>query len=162
VPKSASRRCEQPRSSQRSSSSRFLATALILFIAVTDFDGVTIFAVSEDVGSLLPWLIFLAAIGSQTSAIVNATESRSDMMVEAKVPRRLTFPIILIPALAIFILVDVAQAVALASRVFAAYFATQALIAAIIARRNRNWAAVAGFAAVGAAMLTVMVFGLPV
>ena len=150
------------RDSKRRDTSERAATALILFIAVTDFDGVTIFAVSEDVGPLLPWLIFLAAIGSQTSGIVNAPMSRSDMMVEAKVPRRLTFPIILIPALAIFILVDVAQAVALASRVFAAYFATQALIAAIIARRKRNWAAVAGFAAVGAAMFTVMIFGLPV
>lgn len=139
-----------------------LATALILFIAVTDFDGVTIFAVSDEVGPLLPWLIFLAAIGSQTSAIVNATMSRSDMMVEAKIPRRLTFLVILIPALAIFILVDVAQAVTLASRIFAAYFATQALIAVILARRNQNWAAVAGFTAVGAAMLTVMIFGLPV
>jgi hypothetical protein len=54
-------------------------------------------------------------------------------------PGRRTFPIILIPTIALFLLADVTQAVALASRVFAFYFLLQALIAGMLARRKQAW-----------------------
>ena len=57
--------------------------------------------------SALPWLLLFAAIGSQTSAIIGATSSRSDMLVHHKVSRKLTFPIILVPAILLVLLVDV-------------------------------------------------------
>jgi hypothetical protein len=140
----------------------FIASALILFVEVqTDFSQTAIFEVSEEEGEWLPWLILLAAIGSQTSAIVNATSSRSDMLVSFKVPRKATFLILLLPAIAIFLLADINQAVALASRVFAIYFALQALMALILARRAKNWRAVAGFAVIMLAMSIVAIFGLP-
>lgn len=109
----------------------------------------------------MPLLLLLAAIGSQTSAIIGATSSRSDMLVSAKVPRRISFLVILVPAILVVIFTDVSLAVNLASRVFAAYFTIQALLAGILARRNRNWWAVAGFILVGLAMATILVFGLP-
>jgi hypothetical protein len=145
----------------------FLASVLILFVEVTtDFDGKSIFIVSDEVGDTMPWLILLAALGSQTSAIIGATMSRSDMIVSHKVvglnvSRRTTFVILLVPAIALFLLADVSQAVTLASRVFAAYFTLQATIAWIIARRKGNWAAVAGFTGIGVMMATIAVFGLP-
>jgi hypothetical protein len=144
-----------------------LAAVLILFVQVdTDFDGTAIFVVSDAVGDFMPWLILLAAIGSQTSAIIGATMSRSDMLVDhkvlnRKVPRRWSIVILLLPALALFLLSDITQAVALASRVFAAYFVLQALIAWILARRARNWGAVAGFTGVALVMGTITIFGLP-
>jgi hypothetical protein len=124
-------------------------------------DGTAIFAVSGLVGALLPWLLLLAALGSQTSAIIGATSSRSDMLVSNKVPRTTTFPIILIPAIMLVILVDVNMAVNLASRVFAAYFTIQASLAAMLAGRKQNWWAVAGFVGVGLMMFTILIFGLP-
>jgi hypothetical protein len=140
----------------------FVASALILFVEVqTDFSQTSIFKVSDELGDFMPWLILLAAIGSQTSAIVNATMSRSDMLVDFKVPRKTTFLILLVPAIAIFLLTDINQAVALASRVFAVYFVLQALMALILARRDKNWGAVAGFAGTMLAMSVVAVFGLP-
>jgi hypothetical protein len=140
-----------------------LASVLILFVQVqTDFDGTAIFVVSEEVGSLMPWLILVAAIGSQTSAIINATMSRSDMLVDHKMPRRWTFVVLLGPAIAIFLLVDITEAVALASRVFAAYFVLQAVIAWILARRVQNWPAVAGFTAIALAMGTITIFGISI
>jgi hypothetical protein len=140
----------------------FIASALILFVEVqTDFSQTAIFQVSEELGEWLPWLILLAAIGSQTSAIVNATSSRSDMLVSFKVPRKATFPILLVPAIVIFLLADINQAVAIASRVFAVYFALQSLVALILARRAKNWGAVAGFVAIMLAMSIVAIFGLP-
>ena len=139
-----------------------LASVLILFVQVqTDFDGTAIFVVSDEVSDLMPWLILLAAIGSQTSAIIGATMSRSDMLVTNRVPRRVSFVVLLVPAIALFLLTDVSQAVALASRVFAVYFVLQAVIAWILARRAQNWGAVAGFTGIALAMAVVAVFGIP-
>jgi VIT1/CCC1 family predicted Fe2+/Mn2+ transporter len=82
-------------------------------------------------------------------------------VVGLSVSRRTTFVILLVPAIALFLLADVPQAVTLASRVFAAYFVLQATIAWIIARRKGNWGAVAGFTGIGAMMATIAIFGLP-
>jgi len=142
----------------------FLASVLILFVQVeTDFDGTSIFLVSDTVGDLMPWLILLAAVGSQTSAIIGATMSRSDMIVDhaARIPRRWTFVILLVPAIVLFLLSDIAQAVALASRVFAVYFVLQASIAWILAHRDGNWGAVGGFTVVALVMGAIAIFGLP-
>ena len=124
-------------------------------------DGRAIFQVSRLVGDWLPWLLLLAALGSQTSAIIGATSSRSDMLVNKKVPRTTTFPIILVPAILIVIFVDINVAVNLASRVFAAYFTIQASLATLLAARKQNWWAVAGFVGVALIMLTILIFGLP-
>jgi hypothetical protein len=141
----------------------FVASVLILYVQVqTDFSGESIFIVADEVGDFMPWLILLAAIGSQTSAIINATMSRSDMLVDHKMPRRWTFVVLLGPAIAVFLLVDITEAVALASRVFAAYFVLQAVIAWILARRAQNWAALAGFTAIALAMGTITIFGISI
>ncbi len=141
----------------------FVASVLILYVQVqTNFSGESIFIVADEVGDFMPWLILLAAIGSQTSAIINATMSRSDMLVDHKMPRRWTFVVLLGPAIAVFLLVDITEAVALASRVFAAYFVLQAVIAWILARRAQNWAAVAGFTAIALAMGTITIFGISI
>jgi len=139
-----------------------VASILVLFLPPgVPPDGTAIFVVSEQIGRSMPFLLLLAAIGSQTSAIIGATSSRSDMLVNAKVPRRISFLVILIPAILVVIFTDVTVAVNLASRVFAAYFLTQALLAGILARRNRNWWAVGGFVLVGLAMAVILIFGLP-
>ena len=142
----------------------FMFTLLVVFLppgADSPTDGTAIFQASFLVGETLPWLLLLAAIGSQTSAIIGATSSRSDMLVSHKVSRKLTFPIILVPAILIVLLVDVNVAVNLASRVFAAYFTVQATLATLLAYRKRNWPAVAGFLGVGLMMLIILIFGLP-
>jgi hypothetical protein len=128
-------------------------------------DATAIFVVSKEVSPYLPWLILVAAIGSQLSAITNATSSRSDLLMEATkqtVARKFTFPILLVPAIMIVEFTDVTEAVAIASRVFALYFVLQAVIAVILAHRKRNWTGVAGFSAIGLMMATVTIFGLPV
>ena len=139
-----------------------IGTILVLFLPPeSEVDGTAIFIVSDRIGDAMPWLLLLAAIGSQTSAIIGATSSRSDMLVTAKVPRRLSFVAILVPAILVVIFTDVNVAVNLASRVFAAYFLVQALLAGLLARRRANWPAAAGFAAVGLVMVVILVFGLP-
>lgn len=71
-----------------------------------------------------------------------------------------TFPLLLVPAIAVVLLTDVNSVVALASRVFAAYFLLQAVIAGRLAMRRREWARVAFFSAIGLAMATIAIFGI--
>jgi hypothetical protein len=141
----------------------FLALSLILFVEVpSQFDQTAIFVVAERMGPFVPFLILLAAVGSEGSAIINATVSRSDMLVAERVPRRLTFVVLLVPAIAVFLLTDITQVVALASRVFALYFLLQAVLAAVLARRSGNALAVAGFALLAVSMATITIFGISV
>jgi hypothetical protein len=143
-----------------------LAWVLILFVLVRpEPDATAIFVVSDAVSPVLPFIILLAAIGSQMSAVVNATSSRSDLLVEATsgtLQRRYTFPILLVPAVVVVVLTDVTAAVALASRVFAGFFVLQAIIAARLSWRSRSTSHVAGFILVGLLMSTIMIFGIRV
>ena len=143
-----------------------IALSLLLFSTVRPVpDATAIFVVAETVSPHLPWLILLAAIGSQLSAITNATSSRSDLLVEAThetVARKYTVPILLVPAMMVVLFADVTLAVSIASRVFAAYFVLQSVIAGTIARRHRARGALAGASGVGVMLTIVMIFGLPV
>ena len=144
----------------------FIASSLILFATVNaPEDGTAIFVVAEEVSVFLPFLILAAALGSQLSAIVNATESRTDMLVQQlgdRLKQRWTFPLLLVPAILIVLLTDVTSAVALASRVFAFYFMLQAFIAGRLAWRAKSWGWVVFFTGIGLAMATISIFGLPV
>jgi hypothetical protein len=143
----------------------FVFFSLVLFARVEPPDDVTaIFEVSEQVSAFLPFLIMAAALGSQLSAIVNDTETRTEMLagqVGERLSRRWTFPLFLVPAILVVLLTEVSSAVALASRVFAAYYLSQALIAGRLAWRAGGWAWVVFFGGVALAMGAVAVFGLP-
>lgn len=139
-----------------------VAAILVLFLPPEEeVTGTAIFVVSDKIGRSMPFLLLLAAIGSQTSAVINATSSRSDMLVSNEVPRSLSFVAILAPAILVVIFADVSVAVNIASRVFAFYFLIQVALAMMLARRRANWGALAGFALVGLAMATILLFGLP-
>lgn len=143
----------------------FVAFSLILFETVKVPANVTaIFEVSKQVSVFLPFLIMAAALGSQLSAIVNDTESRTEILASQagdRLPRQWTFPLFLVPAILVVLLTDVASVVALASRVFAAYYLLQAFIAGRLAWRAQRWAWVALFAAISLAMAVVAVLGIP-
>jgi uncharacterized membrane protein len=142
-----------------------VASSLILFVQVRpEADATAVFVVSKAASPFLPWLILLAAIGSQLSAVTNATASRSDLLLEATrntLQRKYTFPILLVPAIVVVVFTNVTAAVAIASRVFAFYFLLQAYIAGSLARRSGSWPQVAGFVGIGLAMAIIMIFGLP-
>ena len=143
----------------------FVAFSLILFAHVKAPANVTaIFEVSEQVSVSLPFLIMAAALGSQLSAIVNDTETRTEMLarlVGDRLSRKWTFPLFLVPAIVVVVLTDVTAVVALASRVFAAYYLLQALIAGQLAWRAGRWRWVVFFAGVALTMALIAVFGIP-
>jgi hypothetical protein len=165
---SADQRVKTMRSAQYISSAvyvLFVALSLILFARVEPPTDVTaIFEVSEQVSVFLPFLIMAAALGSQLSAIVNDTETRTEMLaglVGDRLPRQWTFPMFLVPAIVVVVLTDVTAVVAMASRVFAAYYLLQALIAGQLAWRAGRGGWVVFFAGIGSAMAVVAVFGIP-
>lgn len=83
------------------------------------------------------------------------------MLVTAKVPRSVSFLVILVPAILVMFFADITVAVNLASRIFAAYFLIQSILAGILARREGAWRTVTFTTLVGIAMATILVFGLP-
>lgn len=140
----------------------FITSLLVIFLPpAVETSGTAIFSAANQIGDLMPWLLLLAALGSQTSAIIGATSSRSDMLVNNGVSRPVSFLIVLIPAILIIIFTDITDAVNMASRVFAFYFTIQAGLAAMLAWRRRSWLAVAGFIGVGIIMAIITIFGLP-
>jgi len=143
----------------------FVALSLILFATVkVKPDAAAIFTVSSEVSVFLPFLIMAAALGSELSAIVNATESRTDMLAQQvgdRLTKRWTFPLLLVPTILVVLLTDVTSAVALASRVFALYYLLQAYIAGRLAWRAKKWGWVAFFIGLGLAMGAGAVFGIP-
>ena len=50
-----------------------LALLSVLLPATGEADNTAIFLASDQVGDLMPWLLLLAALGSQTSAIISAS-----------------------------------------------------------------------------------------
>jgi hypothetical protein len=54
---------------------------------------------------------------------------------------------------------DVLSAVAAASRVFAAFFALQCLIALVLASRRKRWGQTVAIVLIGSAMLAIAIFG---
>jgi hypothetical protein len=165
---SADERVRTMRSAQYISSAVyvvFVLFSLVLFAHVmVPHNATAIFEVSKQVSAFLPFLIMAAALGSQLSAIVDDTQTRSEMLVGQlgdRLPRQWTFPLFLVPAILVVLLTDVSSVVALASRVFAAYYLSQALIAGRLAWRAERWAWVAFFAGIALAMAVVAVFGLP-
>jgi hypothetical protein len=143
----------------------FVAFSLILFAkTMVPANTEAIFVVSKQVSVFLPFLIMAVALGSELSAILNATESRTDLLVQQagdRFSKRWSFPALLVPTILVVMLTDVTSAVALASRVFAAYYLLQAFIAGRLAWRSRSWRWVAFFTGIGLAMGAIAVFGIP-
>ncbi|MFC7096148.1 hypothetical protein [Halobaculum marinum] len=141
----------------------FPASALLLFAEVRpELEPIAVVQIAQVASPVLPWLILLLAVGSQASASVNAISSRSDVLIEltnSEIPRRFTYPMLALGAVAVVLVTDVLAAVAVASRVFAVFFALQCVIAVIVASRSKQWLHVVGIVLVGLAMVTIAIFG---
>jgi hypothetical protein len=106
----------------------------------------------------------LGQTGDPQLLAITHTDTRTEMLARQlgdRLPRQWTFPLFLVPAIVVVVLTDVTAVVALASRVFAAYYLLQALIAGQLAWRARRWGWVVFFTGIGLAMAVVAVFGIP-
>ncbi|WP_254522667.1 hypothetical protein [Natrinema caseinilyticum] len=142
----------------------FPASALLLFAQVRPQPTpAAVLTIGQVASPVLPWLTLLLAVGSQSSASINAISSRSDVLEEVtdeRLPRAYTFPLLAVGAIGVVLVTDVLTAVAAASRVFAVFFAIQCLIALILAVRDKQWVQTVGITLVGLAMVSIAIFGI--
>ena len=138
--------------------------SIILFVkAKSDMSPASILKIGALVSPAMPWIILLAAIGSQVSASVNAISNRSDVLIEAsqgKIARRYTYPVLIVPCIALVLFSDIMSALSAASRVFAGYFVLQCLLAIRVAWGKKEWLRIVAFTGVMMVMAGIAIFGM--
>ena len=114
---------------------------------------------------LLPWLLVAAALSAQFSAAVADTGGSGGLVADltgGRVSERQGYAVLVAAGLAITWALDVFQIISVASRAFAAYYALQAFIAALRARRRSRGRLALAFAALGLLGVAIAVLGAPV
>ncbi|SLN45928.1 hypothetical protein AQS8620_01882 [Aquimixticola soesokkakensis] len=94
------------------------------------------------VAPVLPALLVAAALAAQFSAAVADTSGAGGLVREVsggKVPAKFAYVLLVAVGLLLTWGFDVYQIISYASRAFAAYYALQALIAAVLARKEGGW-----------------------
>ncbi|WP_193212775.1 hypothetical protein [Luteolibacter marinus] len=146
----------------------FVALVTVLFkdglgAKVTDIIGLT-----RPVAAVLPFLIAIAAVGSQFSAAVADNEGAGGLVADisrGKISSRAAYALILAVTVAITWLSNVNAIIAYASRAFALFYALQCGVALLVAWHKPGLAArkrhLAFFAVLAVVCLVVFSLGLP-
>jgi len=146
----------------------FIALATVLFHDGLGSDVTAIISMTRPVALVLPFLLAIAAIGSQFSAAV-ADDMGAGGLIEditnRKLPIRHAYVLVLFVTLFLTWETNVNVIIAYASRAFALYYFLQCGVAFLVAwdlkAPGRRSLRLAGFASLAVACLLVFVFGLP-
>lgn len=114
----------------------FIALATVLFHDGLGADVTAIIGMTKPVAAVLPFLLALAAIGSQFSAAVADNEGAGGLIediTEKKVSIRSAYFLILLVTVVLTWLSNVNEIIAYASRAFALYYTLQCIVAWIVA-----------------------------
>ena len=145
----------------------FLASATILFRGDLGADVTAIIAMVAPLALVLPFMIALAAIGSQFSAAVADTSGAGGLvedLTDGKLPARAVYALILVITVAITWETDVNEIISFASRAFALYYMMQCLVAANVLRTTSELKSTGRwvlFMSLGGLCLAVFLLGLP-
>ncbi|NOX72336.1 MAG: hypothetical protein GXP03_01485 [Alphaproteobacteria bacterium] len=141
----------------------FLVLPLMAFLPGGKPSETAIIDLSGNVAWVLPFMLILAAFMSQLSAAIADTVGAGGLVGEetgGRIAARLTYPALVMAAIALIWSFDLFQVVSIASRAFAFYYMTQALIAFLQARGRP--VPQAGFLLVAIGMAVIVVVALPV
>jgi hypothetical protein len=141
----------------------FLVLPLMVFLPEGKPSETAIIDISGNVAWVLPFMLILAAFMSQLSAAIADTVGAGGLVAEetgGKVSARLTYPALVAAAIALIWSFDLFQVVSIASRAFAFYYMTQAVIAYSQARGMPMRQV--GFMLVAVGMAVVVVVAMPV
>ena len=117
------------------------------------------------VAPILPVLLVAAALSAQLSAAVADTGGTGGLFVELsrnRIPLRLAYLVLVAVGLVLTWAANLFEIIAYASRAFAAYYALQAALAALSARRDSHPVRAAAYAILTALGAAITVFGTPV
>jgi len=152
-------------------SSTFIYLAfVVLVVPVLDHlpsgppDETAIIDITGVVANVLPYLLVLAALMSQLSAGIADTVGAGGLMVEesgGRIIERHAYPILVAFSITLIWAFDIFEVISIASRTFAFYYMTQAIIAAMVARQNRHFRQMAFSLVLAALLALIVVFALP-
>jgi len=145
----------------------FVALATVLFHDGLGVDVTAIMSMTAPVALVLPFLVALAAMGSQFSAAVADDEGAGGLiedLSERKIPLRYAYLVIMLVTVGLTWSVNVNEIIAYASRAFALYYTLQCAVATAVAWRDpqlRRPGTLARFAALTIACFLVFLLGIP-
>jgi hypothetical protein len=139
-----------------------LVVPLLGFLPAGPPSETAIITLTGYVAGVLPFMLILAAFMSQLSAAIADTVGAGGLIGEetgGRIRARLSYPLLVGLAIALIWSFDLFEVVSIASRAFAFYYMTQAMIAFRLASRPAERA---GFALVALGMGLITLFALPV
>lgn len=144
----------------------FVGLATVLFHNKMGAEVTTILNLSAEVAMVLPFLLTIAAVGSQFSAAVADSAGAGGLiedLTKQRLPEKYAYIIILVVTIILAWLVDVNEVIALASRAFALFYALQCLIAARLAfsSDSKSIPRFVFFAVLAMICFSVFLFGIP-
>lgn len=146
----------------------FIALATVLFHKGLGSDVTAIITMTKPVAGVLPFLLAVAAIGSQFSAAVADSEGAGGLIediTEHKVPMRYAYLLILLITVVLAWSSNVNEIISYASRAFALYYMLQCIVAWIVAWQKkdlrRRSLRLINFSILAVICFLVFVFGIP-
>ncbi len=127
-------------------------------------DETAIIGLSAHVSVVLPYLLIVAALMSQLSAGIADTVGAGGLVVEesgGRIIERHAYPALIAFSIMLIWLFDIFEVISIASRTFAFYYMTQAMIALLVARKNAHWARMTGFGILAVLLAMIVIFALP-
>lgn len=146
----------------------FIALATVLFSSGLGADVTAIIDMTRPVALVLPFLLAVAAIGSQFTAAVADTEGAGGLIEdisERKISSRYAYSLILIITVVMTWSTNVNQIIAYASRAFALFYSLQCIVAWVVAFQlkdsSRRLHRLVLFAFLALMCFLVFAFGIP-
>ncbi|MDF1824970.1 MAG: hypothetical protein P1U68_10030 [Verrucomicrobiales bacterium] len=142
----------------------FVGLATVLFTREMEADVTAILVLTKEVAIVLPFLLTIAALGSQFSAAVADTAGAGGLIRDIsnnRISERVAYGIIFIVTLLLTWVVDVNSVIALASRAFALFYALQCLVAAMVAFAVPAKGKALAFLVLAAICTLVFLLGIP-
>ncbi len=128
-------------------------------------DETAIIGLTAYVAPVLPFLLVIAALMSQLSAGIADTVGAGGLVVEetnGRIVEKTAYPALIGFSIALIWMFDIFEVISIASRTFAFYYMMQAIVAVLVARKNRHFGQM-GFAAMLALLLgLIVIFAIPV
>ncbi len=143
----------------------WLARPLLTGLENVQLQETAIIDLTRRISPILPSMLIVGALMSQFSAGVADTVGAGELLAYTsrhRFPARWGFLLVALASLALIWSANVFEIITLASRAFALYYLTQALVAVRTAYRKGEWLSVSLYGAVAAGLLFVVLFAVPV
>lgn len=140
----------------------FIGLMTVLFEANMDAKVTEVIKLTAPIAAVLPILLTVAAIGSQFSASVADDAAAGGLLEDLfSIKPKIAYAIVMAASISVVWLTSVNEVIAVASRAFALFYCLQALVAALLARKETHHGRCFFFIITAVLCLMVTIFGVP-